>query len=303
VDHALFSLWIWFGTGRRDWFYHCADRSLYRLIPAASLVTGTALCLSSTAIVVEVLSKQKRLAKGAGRVSFAVLLFQDLAIVPILFMVSVMGKQGEGSVFYGILLAFLQTSLVLGLIVGVGRLALRPLFRLVAATQSPELFMSATLFVVIATGIAAASVGLSMAVGAFVAGLLLAETEFRREVSVTIEPFKGLMLGVFFMSVGMGIDPAIITRDPALIIGLAAGLIALKVVIVLGLSQAFRNAPSCGLGVGVAARSGGRVCVCGVQYGGEFQNLAARASGYCSGGRIVNHDHDSLPGTIGAVGR
>jgi monovalent cation:H+ antiporter-2, CPA2 family len=210
------------------------------LSPAASLVTGTALCLSSTAIVVEVLSKQKRLAKGAGRVSFAVLLFQDLAIVPILFMVSVMGKQGEGSVFYGILLAFLQTSLVLGLIVGVGRLALRPLFRLVAATQSPELFMSATLFVVIATGIAAASVGLSMAVGAFVAGLLLAETEFRREVSVTIEPFKGLMLGVFFMSVGMGIDPAIITRDPALIIGLAAGLIALKVVIVLGLSQAFR---------------------------------------------------------------
>jgi monovalent cation:H+ antiporter-2, CPA2 family len=210
------------------------------LSPAAALVTGTALCLSSTAIVVEVLSKQKRLAKGAGRVTFAVLLFQDLAIVPIIFMVGVMGQQGEGSVAYGILIAFLQTTVVLGLIVGVGRLALRPLFRLVAATQSPELFMSATLFVVIATGIAVASVGLSMAVGAFVAGLLLAETEYRREVAVTIEPFKGLMLGVFFMSVGMGIDPAIIARQPTLIIGLALGLIVLKAALVLILGRFFK---------------------------------------------------------------
>jgi CPA2 family monovalent cation:H+ antiporter-2 len=210
------------------------------LSPAAAIVVGSALSLSSTAIVVEVLSKQKRLAKGAGRVSFAILLFQDLAIVPILFMVSVMGARAEGSVASGLLIAFAQTALVLGLIVIVGRLALRPLFRLVAATQSPELFMATTLFVVIATGISAASVGLSMAIGAFVAGLLLAETEYRREVGVTIEPFKGLMLGVFFLSVGMGIDLLSIARKPELIIGLAVGMIAFKAVIVIILSRIFK---------------------------------------------------------------
>lgn len=207
----------------------------------AALIIGSALSLSSTAIVVEVLSKQKRLAKGAGRVSFAILLFQDLAIVPILFMVSVMGARTEGSVVSGLLIAFAQTGLVLALIVVVGRLALRPLFRLVAATHSPELFMATTLFVVIATGIAAASVGMSMAIGAFVAGLLLAETEYRREVGVTIEPFKGLMLGVFFLSVGMEIDLVSIAKKPEMIIGLACALIVFKAVVVLALSRAFKS--------------------------------------------------------------
>ena len=106
-----------------------------------------------------------------------------------------------------------------------GRLALRPFFHFVAETQSPEFFMAACLLVVLGDGLLAAASRLSMALGAFVAGLLLAETEYRREIEVTIEPFKGLLLGLYFVSVGAEINPALILASPGLILGLAAALI------------------------------------------------------------------------------
>ena len=119
-------------------------------------------------------------------------------------------------------------GLALVALVVFGRLALRPFFHFVAETKSPEFFMAACLLVVLGDGLAAAASHLSMALGAFVAGLLLAETEYRREIEVTIEPFRGLLLGLYFVSVGAGINPALIVARPGLILGLAAALVALK---------------------------------------------------------------------------
>ena len=125
----------------------------------------------------------------AGRTSFAVLLFQDLAVVPVLFLLSIRGGEGAARGAYSWAVA--QAAGAVAALAAVGRLGLRPLFRGVARTQSPELFMAACLLVVLATGLAAAAAGLSMALGALIAGVLLAETEYRRQVEVTVEPFKG----------------------------------------------------------------------------------------------------------------
>jgi len=171
--------------------------------PGIAAVLAACLALSSTAIVLELLAQQERLLTSGGRASFSVLLAQDVAVVPILLFIGILGAKGGGSVLLSIALALGQALLVLAVIVLLGRVVLRPLFRLVGGQRSEELFIAAVLFVIVATGIMAAKAGLSMAIGAFVAGLLLAETEYRRAVQATIEPFKGLLLGIFFFSVGM----------------------------------------------------------------------------------------------------
>ena len=208
--------------------------------PAAATLVGAALALSSTAIVVPVLVEQRRLSSPAGRATFAVLLFQDLAVAPILFTVAVLGSGGGGSVTLSFMWALGQAAIAITLIVGLGRLALRPLFRLVAEARSPELFMAASLLVVLATALTFAVSGLSMALGAFVAGLLLAETEYRRAIEAMIEPFKGLLLGVFFVSVGMGLDPSRLAATPVLIFAAAAALIAIKGGAVMALCAVYR---------------------------------------------------------------
>jgi CPA2 family monovalent cation:H+ antiporter-2 len=208
--------------------------------PAAAALVGCALALSSTAIVIPVLAGEKRLNAPSGRASFSVLLFQDLAVAPILFAIGVLGSRTSGSLGLAFLLALLQAALAIAAIVGIGRLALRPLFHLVAATRSTELFMAACLLVVLATGLTAAASGLSMALGAFIAGLLLAETEYRRAIEAMIDPFKGLLLGVFFVSVGMGLDLMQLVRSPGAILAGALGLVAAKALIIAGLAFAFR---------------------------------------------------------------
>lgn len=215
----------------------------------AAAIVGGALALSSTAIVMPVLAERKRLNTGAGRAIFAILLFQDLMVAPLLFMVSMLdARVGAGlsaNVGAGLLYAVLPALAVLGIIIGLGRVVLRPLFHQVALTRSTEFFMAACLLVVIGTGIAFAAAGLSMALGAFVAGLLLAETEYRREIETTIEPFKGLLLGLFFVSVGAGLDLAQVAAHPAATVGLAVVLIAVKVLILLALARALRfSAPA-----------------------------------------------------------
>ena len=216
--------------------------------PAATLV-GVALALSSTAIVIPVLAETRRLSAPSGRASFSVLLFQDLAVAPVLFAVAVLGSAGEVNLAWAFLLALAQAAVAVALIFSVGRLALRPLFHLVAATRSPELFMAASLLVVLGTALVAAVSGLSMALGAFVAGLLLAETEYRRAIEATVEPFKGLLLGVFFVSVGMGLDPGRLAERPVLIVAAAVALVAAKAAVIFGLGLAFR------LSRGVAAEA------------------------------------------------
>ncbi len=205
---------------------------------AAALAVGAALSLSSTAIVMPVLAEQKRLHSEAGRAAFSVLLFQDLAVAPILITVAVLGRQGEGF-DPKLLLTFAPAALGLLAIVVLGRLVLRPMLKSVARAKSEELFLAACLLVVIGAGLVSAVIGLSMALGAFGAGLLLAETEYRHEVEVTIEPFKGLLLGLLFLSVGIGLDLSILARHPVLVLGTAVGLLALKAVVVFGLGRLF----------------------------------------------------------------
>jgi CPA2 family monovalent cation:H+ antiporter-2 len=226
----------------------------------AALVIGVALTMSSTAVVVQVLSEEERLGGPVGRSSLAVLIFQDLAAVPILFVISVLGHGGgtdaEGGT-WALLVALAQAVPVVLALVGFGRLALRPLFRSVARTGIEELFMAACLLVILATGLATAAAGLSMAMGALIAGLLLAETEFRRQIEVTIEPFKGLLLGVFLISVGMSLDlPGIVAGPLPVLLG-AVALLVLKLAVIVPLGRLFGLRWTTGLQAGLLLAPGG----------------------------------------------
>ncbi len=198
----------------------------------AALVLGACLALSSTAIVMQLLIEKSRLTTPVGRSAFSVLLMQDLAVVPILFIVGVLGTVSEGQgVLGGLALALGEAAITVVIIYAVGRLVLRPLFRATAQSGSREAFMAMILLIVLGTAAITGAVGLSMALGAFLAGLLIAETEYRHQVEVDIEPFKGLMLGLFFMSVGMGIDWRVLMETPLLIAASVIGLIAIKAVL------------------------------------------------------------------------
>jgi CPA2 family monovalent cation:H+ antiporter-2 len=207
---------------------------------AAAIIIGSCLALSSTAIVLELLSNQGRMSTTTGRTSFSILLAQDLAVVPILVFVSILANGTGRSVGTGLALALANAVLAIGAIVVVGRLVLRPLFRLVASTGTTELFVATTLFVIVAGAVISGLAGMSMALGAFTAGLLLAETEFRKAIETTIEPFKGLLLGLFFFTVGMNIDFRELAREPLWLVACVAGLIAVKAAIVYVLARLYR---------------------------------------------------------------
>ncbi|KSV88601.1 cation:proton antiporter [Sinorhizobium sp. GL28] len=196
--------------------------------PASAVVLGSALAMSSTAIILPSLVERKLLNTTVGRASFAVLLFQDLAVAPLLFMVTILGSRGGTGLGAGLLYALAPAAVALFAMAGIGRLILRPLFKLVATTKSNELFVAACLLVVIGSGLITALSGQSMALGAFVAGLLLAETEYRRQIEVTIQPFQGLLLGLFFVSVGARLDLSEIIANPVVTVGVAIGLFAIK---------------------------------------------------------------------------
>jgi len=231
---------------------------------AVSIILGACLALSSTAIVIEVLSNQGRLATTAGRTSFSVLLAQDLAVIPILLFVSILGSGASSSVMTSLMLALVNATLAVGAIVIIGRLFLRPLFRLVASTGASELFVAAALFVIIGTGVAAALAGLSMALGAFIAGLLLAETEFRKAIETTIGPFKGLLLGLFFFTVGMNIDVRELAREPLWLFASVVGLIGIKSILLTGLARIFRLPWSAAIETGLLLGPGGEFAFVGI---------------------------------------
>ena len=210
---------------------------------------------------------------------FAILLFQDLAVVPILFA---LGWTGHAQTLAGTAIVAAQAiGAVLG-IVGLGRLALRPLLRSVARTRSAELFVAACLFVVLATARATASVGLSEALGALIGGLLLASTEYRRQVEITIDPFKGLLLGVFLISVGMGLDLSAVVARPAQILGAVILLVVLKGLVVLLLGRGFglswQAATESGLLLGPAGEFSFVILGVATTTGLLPRDLAARAS-------------------------
>ena len=229
-----------------------------------AIMLGACLALSSTAIVLEVLSSQGRLATSAGRASFSVLLAQDLAVIPILMFVSILGADKGSSVLASVGMALVQAITAVVLIALVGRALLRPLFRQVARTQSSDLFIAAILFVIVGTGVVADAADLSMALGAFVAGLLLAETEFRKAIEATIEPFKGLLLGIFFFTVGMSIDVRVLAREPLWLVASVIGLIGLKAIVLAGLARWFKLSVPASIETGLLLGPGGEFAFVGI---------------------------------------
>ncbi|HSV29151.1 MAG TPA: monovalent cation:proton antiporter-2 (CPA2) family protein [Candidatus Omnitrophota bacterium] len=230
--------------------------ALSRVGWSAAIVIGGGLALSSTAVVLQMLTERGELTDRHGRVAFAVLLMQDLAVVPLLMMVSAMGGQGESPPLM-MLKATGRALLVGAAIVVGGRLLVRPFLRVIAGTHSSEVFAAAALLVVLGTAWLTQKAGLSMALGAFMAGLLLAETEFRHQVEADIQPFRGFLLGLFFMTVGMGLDLPLLGRDFAMVVVLLLSLIAIKAAILTGLALLFRVGLATALHAGLLLAQGG----------------------------------------------
>jgi CPA2 family monovalent cation:H+ antiporter-2 len=169
-----------------------------------------------------------------------VLLFQNLAVAPLLVLTGALAEASERGLAWQLLTILAPAALALTALVVFGRLVLRPFFHFVAETKSPEFFMAACLLVVLGGGLVATASHLSIALGALVAALLLAETEYRREIEATIAPFRGLLLGLYFVSVGAAINPGFIYARPGLVLGLAAALVVAKGLTLFGLGRAFR---------------------------------------------------------------
>lgn len=225
-------------------------------LPSAVAI-GAALALSSTAVVMPILTEAKRQHSMAGRATFSVLLFQDLAVAPILITLAILGRRGGEGLSPQILTAFAPAVAGIVALLAFGRFLLRPMMKSVARARSEELFMAACLLVVLGAGLVSAVTGLSMALGAFIAGLLLAETEYRHEVEVTIEPFKGLLLGLFFLSVGIGLDVRLLAAQPMLVIGTMLGVVILNATVVFGLGRLFGLASGAAIETALLLAAGG----------------------------------------------
>lgn len=222
----------------------------------ASILIGSALALSSTAVVLQLLSEWGELALRPGRVSFAILLFQDLFVVLLLVLLSTF-SQKETSLTEILAISAVKAFLVLFIILMVGRLVLRPLYRGIVKLQNRELLLIITLLVVLTTSVATGAAGLSMELGAFLAGLLLSETEYRHQVEADIQPFYGLLLGLFFMTVGMLIDMQFMIEHILLISALISMMLILKALILFGLCLLFKLPLITALRVGLLLAGGG----------------------------------------------
>ena len=205
----------------------------------AAMILGLVLSLSSTAIVVQLLTEHNALTSPVGRASVAVLLLQDLAVAPLLVLIGIISPSQDGNIFWLIGVALLKATAAIGVIVLLGRSVLRPLFHQVSGIRQPEIFMAMILLSVLGIAALTSLAGLSLALGAFLAGLLLAETEYRHEIKVMIDPFKGLLMGMFFMTVGMGVDARTLLHDPLWIPLSVLGLFAVKGLVMVPLFRLF----------------------------------------------------------------
>lgn len=204
---------------------------------AATLI-GPALALSSTAFVLQILIEQKSLTSTYGRASFSVLLLQDLAVVPLLALVPLLTIP-ELSIGKNIGFALAESILILGLIVLVGRFFLHPILHRVALSGNAEVFTASAVLIVLGTAMATEYIGLSMAMGAFLAGLLISDSSYRHQVIAEVQPFRGLLLGLFFMSMGMSLNLSLLLEDPVVSLGLVGALVMVKVVVLFPLAYLF----------------------------------------------------------------
>ena len=201
------------------------------------IVAGMGFAMSSTAIVLATLAEKNLLPTPAGQASFAVLLAQDLAVIPLLMVLALLAPGATGTDF-----DFLAAGKAVGVIAAVifvGHTLLRPVLRYIANTRLREIFVAFSLLLVLGTAAIVHWAGLSMALGTFLAGVLLADSEYRHELELDIEPFKGLLLGLFFIAVGMSVDVGLFARAPQVVLGLALGVVLLKIVLLVPLARVF----------------------------------------------------------------
>ncbi|MBC7718303.1 MAG: glutathione-regulated potassium-efflux system protein KefC [Chitinophagaceae bacterium] len=261
-----------------------------------ALVAGAGLALSSTAIALQVMGERHLMPTSSGQAGFSMLLFQDVAAIPILALLPLLGglalaNSGDlaqaNQAVAGVSKsweAIKILAVISGIILG-GRLALRPVLRWIANSGTPEIFTAASLLLVVGIAALMQFVGLSMALGAFLAGVLLAESEYRRELETDIEPFKGLLLGLFFIAVGMSIDFGVLLKSPAMMAAILFGFLALKLAVIYALTKAmklpYQERP---------------VLTVLLAQGGEFAFVVFQAA---SGAGVFSNDTASL--LIGAV--
>jgi glutathione-regulated potassium-efflux system ancillary protein KefC/glutathione-regulated potassium-efflux system protein KefB len=220
----------------------------------AAIVIGFALSLSSTALVLQVLAERGELTTRHGRTTFAILLFQDLAIMPVLVLLPLAAGAADIDADWK---AIAVPLAAVALVVGAGRYLLRPLLRIVAATRVQEAFTAAALLVVVGTSLLFETVGLSMALGAFMAGVLLADSEYRHELEADIQPFKGLLLGLFFVAVGMSANLGILLERPLTVLALTLGYLGLKALAAFLAALLTRHDSTNSWRIGVALAGGG----------------------------------------------
>ncbi|KAF0812065.1 Glutathione-regulated potassium-efflux system protein KefC [Andreprevotia sp. IGB-42] len=224
------------------------------LKPAAAIVTGLGLALSSTAFVLQMLAEKNQLTTRHGRESFSILLFQDLAVIPLLVILPLLGNSADAAIGWQDIA--IAAAAVVGVVVG-GHYLLRPALRLVAKSGSNEAFTAAALLLVLGTALLMESAGLSMSLGAFLAGVLLADSEYRHELEADIEPFKGLLLGLFFIAVGMSANLALLAAEPLLLIGLTLALMAAKFCVLYFIGRITGAGDHSARHLGVALAQGG----------------------------------------------
>jgi len=225
--------------------------------PEAALALGLPLALSSTAQVLPMLQSAGRLRTPFGERAFSILLFQDLSIVPLITIVAALSRAPEvANATPGWVRAAETAGAVLGLVLA-GRFVLRPLFRLIGALGEREMFVFAGLFTVIASAGVMEALGLSTALGAFIAGVMLADSPYRHELEADVEPFRSILLGLFFLAVGMLLDLRAVAERPLFVVGMAAALIAVKAGVVFGLGRLFGMAWRPALALGLLLSQGG----------------------------------------------
>ena len=227
------------------------------LSPEAALAIGLPLGLSSTAQVLPMLRADNELNTAEGERAFSILLFQDLSIVPLITIIAAMSRvPPDPAAPSGWTLALYTLVAIVGLVLA-GRLILNPLFRLVGRFGERELFVVAGLFTVVGASAVMHMFGLSVALGAFIAGVMLAESPYRHELESDVEPFRSILLGLFFLSVGMLLDLAVIADRPLFVVGIAAAVIVTKAVLIGGLARLFGNSPARSIRLGLLLSQAG----------------------------------------------
>ncbi|KYF89727.1 potassium transporter KefB [Sorangium cellulosum] len=220
-------------------------------------IAGVGLSLSSTAFVLQILGEKGQMQSQHGRSAFAILLFQDLAVIPLLAVLPLLGAGGGAPAEGSALASSLKAVAVLLAVVAGGRYLVRPVFRAIAAVHAHEIFTAAALLVVLGTALLMVQVGLSMSLGAFMAGVLLADSEYRHELEADIEPFKGLLMGLFFIAVGMSANIGLLIERPLLVLGLVLGMMALKAAVLFALGKASGHAAGSARDLALALPQGG----------------------------------------------